>query len=60
MEVFAMGLFAVAVIGIPIAILLLNNYGSKRGVRPGVRHLRQPGDLLSEEEKEVTGQIIVL
>ena len=31
MEAFAIGLFAVAVIGIPIAILLYNDYGSKRG-----------------------------
>ena len=35
MEVFAIGLFAVPVIGIPIAILLLNNYGSKRGCGRG-------------------------
>lgn len=31
MEPFAIGLFAVAVIGIPIAILLFNDYGKKRG-----------------------------
>ena len=30
MEPFAIGLFAVAVIGIPIAILLFNDYGKKR------------------------------
>ena len=31
MEAFAIALFAVAVIGIPIAILLCNDYGKKRG-----------------------------
>ena len=31
MEPFAIGLFAVAVIGIPITILLFNDYGKKRG-----------------------------
>ena len=31
MEAFAIGLLAVAVLGIPIAILLLNDYGKKRG-----------------------------
>lgn len=35
MEYFAIGLFAVAVIGIPIAILLLNDYGKKRGCGRG-------------------------
>ena len=35
MEYFAIGLFAVAVIGIPIAILLYNDYGSKRGCGRG-------------------------
>ncbi len=35
MGYFAIGLFAVAVIGIPIAILLLNDYGSKRGCGRG-------------------------
>ena len=35
MEAFAIGLFAVAVIGIPIAILLLNDYGKKRGCGRG-------------------------
>ena len=35
MEAFAIGLFAVAVIGIPIAILLYNDYGSKRGCGRG-------------------------
>ena len=35
MEFFAITLFAAAVIGIPIAILLLNNYGSKRGCGRG-------------------------
>ena len=34
-EYFAIGLFAVAVIGIPIAILLLNDYGKKRGCGRG-------------------------
>ena len=35
MEAFAIALFAVAVIGIPIAILLLNDYGKKRGCGRG-------------------------
>ena len=35
MEYFAIALFAVAVIGIPIAILLLNDYGKKRGCGRG-------------------------
>lgn len=35
MEAFAIGLFAVAVLGIPIAILLLNDYGKKRGCGGG-------------------------
>ena len=35
MEAFAIGLFAVAVIGIPIAILLYNDYGKKRGCGRG-------------------------
>lgn len=35
MEAFAIGLFAVAVLGIPIAILLLNDYGKKRGCGRG-------------------------
>lgn len=35
MEHFAIALFAVAVIGIPIAILLLNDYGKKRGCGRG-------------------------
>ena len=35
MEYFAIGLFAVAVIGIPIAILLFNDYGKKRGCGRG-------------------------
>ena len=35
MEAFAIGLFAVAVIGIPIAILLCNDYGKKRGCGRG-------------------------
>lgn len=35
MEYFAIGLFAVAVIGIPIAVLLLNDYGKKRGCGRG-------------------------
>ncbi len=35
MEYFAIGLFAAAVIGIPIAILLRNDYGKKRGCGRG-------------------------
>lgn len=35
MEAFTVGLFAVAVIGIPIAILLFNDYGKKRGCGRG-------------------------
>ena len=35
MEAFAIALFAVAVIGIPIAILLGNDYGKKRGCGRG-------------------------
>jgi len=35
MEAFAIALFAVAVIGIPIAILLVNDYGKKRGCGRG-------------------------
>lgn len=35
MEYFAIGLFAAAVTGIPIAILLLNGYGKKRGCGRG-------------------------
>ena len=48
MEAFAIGLFAVAVLGIPIAILLLNDYGKKRGCGRGCascgnRFLCHPG-----------------
>ena len=35
MELFAIGLFAAAVIVIPIAILLRNDYGKKRGCGRG-------------------------
>lgn len=35
MESFAIALFAVAVIGIPITILLVNDYGTKRGCGRG-------------------------
>ena len=35
MEVFAIALFAVAVIGIPIAVLLVIDYGKKRGCGRG-------------------------
>ena len=35
MEPFAIALFAAAVIGIPIAILLYNDYGKKRGCGRG-------------------------
>lgn len=35
MEPIAIGLFAGAVIGIPTAILLLNDYGKKRGCGRG-------------------------
>ncbi len=35
MEYFAMTLFAAAVLGIPIAILLCNDYGKKRGCGRG-------------------------
>ena len=35
MSEFAVALFAVAVIGIPIAILLYNDYGKKRGCGHG-------------------------
>ena len=34
-ESFAIALFAVAVIGIPITILLVNDYGTKRGCGRG-------------------------
>lgn len=47
MEVFAIGLFAAAVIGIPMAILLCNDYGKKRGCGRGCstcgnRHICHP------------------
>lgn len=35
MEQFAVALFAVAVIGIPVALLLKNDYGKKRGCGRG-------------------------
>lgn len=35
MEAFSIALFAVAVIGIPILILLFNDYGKKRGCGRG-------------------------
>lgn len=43
MEYFAVALFSIGVIGIPIAVLLYNDYGKKQGVRPG---MRQPVEIV--------------
>ena len=59
MEDFALALFAVAVIGIPIAVLLKNGYGTKRGCGGGCAtcrnrplcHPDRTGSGEKEEEK---------
>ena len=52
MEYFAVALFAVAVVGIPIAVLLYNDYGKKRGcgrATCGNRFLCHPDQYKQEE-----------
>ena len=52
MEYFAVALFSIGVIGIPIAVLLYNDYGKKRGCGRGCATCGNP-DQYSDKPEQI-------